>query len=948
MAALLACISLSCIFCACGTGDGRENLIDLSGEWAFAIDSLDAGIQEEWYKKSLQDKVQLPGSMTTNGKGEDISLKTRWTGSIVDSSFFKSEEYARYREPGNIKVPFWLQPIKYYKGAAWYQKEINVPDSWKDKAVELFIERSHWETTVWLDEQMMGTRNSLGTPHVYALPEPLSPGRHTVTVRVDNRIKDFNVGINSHSITDHTQSNWNGMIGDLHVSARPALHISGVQLYPDVKNKQVVAKISINNLKGDTSQASLRLVVTSAGTQGEKLEPLSKEIDIKGESDVFEIIYPMGDAPRLWDEFDPNLYSMEVRLTGVDGADERDVTFGMREFSTQGTQFTINGRPVFLRGTMEGAIFPKTGYPPTAVEEWMRIFRICKSYGLNHMRFHSWCPPEAAFTAADQMGFYLQLESSSWANQGSPIGDGNALDQYIYDESARMVKAYGNHPSFCMMAYGNEPSGENHIAYLTDFVRHWQQKDERILYTTGSGWPVIPQSDYNSTPDPRIQRWGEGLRSIINQQPPRTNYDWKDIIASYDQPTVSHEIGQWCVYPNFKEISKYDGVLQARNFEIFQDKLSTNGMGHLADSFLLASGKLQVLCYKADIEAALRTPGFGGFQLLDLHDFPGQGTALVGVLDPFWEEKGYVTADEYSQFCSPTVPLVRLPKMVYSNNETLAAHAEIAHFGPLALEKVTPSWKLTHSQGDVFAEGQLPERDIPLGNALSLGTIEVSLKQITKPEKLTLSVSVGEAENSWDIWVYPAVLPSVVNSNKIKVTPVFDASTESFLKKGGTVLLTLPNGSVKADKGGNVAVGFSSIFWNTAWTGGQAPHTLGILCDPEHPALKEFPTEFHSDWQWWDAITHADAIQLSAVSSDLQPIVRVIDDWFTARPLALVFECRIGNGKLLVSSIDLLSNQANRPEARQLLHSLTQYMGSEAFNPTVQLAPDKIKSFVKQ
>lgn len=946
--ALLACICLICIFSACRTDDRRENLIDLSGEWAFAIDSLDAGIQQEWYKKSMQDKVHLPGSMTTNRKGDDISLKTPWTGSIIDSSFFKSQDYARYRKSGNIKVPFWLQPIKYYKGAAWYQKQINVPDSWKDKAVELFIERSHWETTVWLDEKLMGTRNSLGTPHVYALPETLSPGRHTITVRVDNRIKDFNVGINSHSITDHTQSNWNGMIGDLHISARPALHISDVQVYPDVKNRQVVAKISINNLKGDNSQANLRLVVTSAWTKGEKLEPLSKNIDIKGKSTVFEILYPMGDAPRLWDEFDPNLYSMEVRLAGRDAADEKDVPFGMREFSTQGTHFTINGRPVFLRGTMEGAIFPKTGYPPTAVEEWMRIFRVCKSYGLNHMRFHSWCPPEAAFTAADQMGFFLQLESSSWANQGSSIGDGKAIDQYIYDESARMVKAYGNHPSFCMMAYGNEPAGKNQIAYLTDFVRHWQQKDERILYTTGSGWPVIPQSDYNSTPEPRIQRWGEGLGSIINRQPPRSDYDWKDIIASYEQPTVSHEIGQWCVYPNFKEIRKYDGVLKARNFEIFQDKLGMNGMGHLADSFLLASGKLQVLCYKADIEAALRTPGFGGFQLLDLHDFPGQGTALVGVLDPFWEEKGYVTADEYSQFCNPTVPLVRLPKMVYLNNETLIATAEIAHFGSDVLKGITPSWKLTHSQGGMFAKGQLPQRDVPLGNTTSLGTIAVSLKQITKPEKLTLSVSVGEAQNSWDIWVYPAVLPSVVNNDKIKVTSAFNASAQSFLKKGGTVLLTLPKGSVKAEKGGNVAVGFSTIFWNTAWTGGQAPHTLGILCDPGHPALKEFPTEFHSDWQWWDAMTHADAIQVSAVSSDLQPIVRVIDDWFTARPLALLFECRIGNGKLLVSGIDLLSDRANRPEARQLLHSLKKYMGSERFNPIVEVSPEKIESLVKE
>lgn len=948
IAALLYCFLICWMFFSCNPARDHGSRIDLSGEWAFQADSLDTGVQEEWYTRVLKDKIQLPGSMTTNNKGSDISLETPWTGSIVDSSFFKDDEYAQYRQPGNIKVPFWLQPVKYYKGAAWYQKKITVPDSWENKAVELFIERSHWETTVWVDGQSIGVRNSLGTPHVYDLSGALIPGDHLLTVRVDNRIKDFNVGINSHSITDHTQTNWNGMIGDLFISARPALHIDDVQLYPDVKNKRIVVRVRINNLKGDTIKANVRLVVTSSDSKAEKLESLSEEIEIKGKNDAFEMIYPMGNSPLLWDEFNPNLYSMEVNLRGPETEDARKVTFGMREFSTRGTRFTINGKPTFLRGTMEGAIFPKTGYPPTNVKEWMRIFKICRSYGLNHMRFHSWCPPDAAFIAADQMGFYLQLESSSWANQGSGIGDGNAIDQYIYDESERMVKAYGNHPSFCMMAYGNEPAGKNHIKYLTDFVRRWQEKDNRILYTTGSGWPVINESDFNSTPEPRIQRWGEGITSIINQQPPRSDYDWRNIIAAYDRPTVSHEIGQWCVYPNFKEIPKYDGVLKAKNFEIFQEKLRMNGMGNLADSFLLASGKLQVLCYKADIEAALRTPGFGGFQLLDLHDFPGQGTALVGVLDPFWEEKGYVTADEYRQFCDATVPLVRLPKMVYLNNETLTAPAEIAHFGPQPLKKVTPLWKLTHSDGVVFAEGKLPETNIPPGNGFILGAIRISLKELERPEKLTLTVSVEDFENSWDIWIYPAVLPATANLNEVKVTQVFDRSAEAFLQQGGAVLLTLPKGRVRPDKGGDIAVGFSSIFWNTAWTNGQAPHTLGILCDPEHPALKEFPTEFHSDWQWWDAMSHADAIRLDAVSSDLQPIVRLIDDWFKARPLALLFECKVGKGKLLVSGVDLLSDQDKRPEARQLLYSLKKYMGSREFNPRTEVSAETVKVLIRK
>ncbi|TZF82671.1 beta-galactosidase [Pedobacter sp. BS3] len=921
------------------------NQIDLSGKWSFQIDSLDKGVSEQWFSKTLPDNIQLPGSMTTNGKGNDITLHTPWTGGIVDSSWFYKPEYAKYRQPGNIKVPFWLQPVKYYKGAAWYQKTVTIPADWKGKYIELFIERSHWETSVWIDNKPVGMRNSLGTPHIFSLPETLSPGTHRLTIRVDNRVKDINVGQNSHSISDHTQSNWNGMIGKLFITARPALYVDDIQVYPDIRNKQVRVKLKINNLTHRATTANLRLLALSSDAKAEKLQAVNQPVNIGENGLETELVYPMGKQPLLWDEFHPNLYTLQVELNSKQGNETRATTFGMREFSTRGTQFTINGNLTFLRGTLECAIFPKTGYPPTDVDSWMRIFRICRSYGLNHMRFHSWTPPEAAFEAADRSGFYLQIENSSWANQGATIGDGKPLDQYIYDESERVVKTYGNHPSFCMMAYGNEPAGKNHKKYLTDFVTFWEKKDSRRLYTTGAGWPIVPESNYNSTPNPRIQRWGEELKSIINAQPPRSDYDWRNIISKWQHPTVSHEIGQWCVYPNFKEITRYDGVLKAKNFEIFRDKLNEHGMASLADSFLLASGKLQVLCYKADIEAALRTPGFGGFQLLDLHDFPGQGTALVGVLDPFWDDKGYVTGAEYSRFCNSTVPLALFPKMIYQNNEELAVPVEIAHFGVMSLKDVVPTWTIKDASGKVLSEGKLPKTDIPLGNTIPLGEIRQSLSAIKQATQLLVTVSVGKYENSWDIFVYPSALPET--KGNILITQQLDDKAIATLNRGGNVLLTLKKGSVKPDKGGNVKLGFSSIFWNTAWTRGQGPTTLGILCNPKHPALRNFPTQYHSNWQWWDAVTHASTIKLDEVSPDLQPIVRVIDDWFTAKPLGLIFECRIGKGKLLVSGIDLLTDAENRPEARQLLYSLKNYMAGGQFNPAAQVDLQRIKALVE-
>ena len=930
--------------CSCRSDIPQK--IDLSGEWRFAEDPDDEGIAGMWHSRELPGVITLPGSMASNGKGNNVDIHTRWTGQVVDSSFFKNQEYERYRHPENFRIPFWLQPVKHYTGAAWYQREVWIPDDWDGQHLELFLERCHWESRLWVNGQQAGMRNSLGTPHIYDLTGVAKPGKNVLILCVDNRIKEIDPGINSHSISDHTQSNWNGITGRIYIESRPLVHIRQIQVFPDVEQKKAKVRITVSNPSGEPAAVRLQLTATGVTTPGK----VKKDLIVETAGGVVEVDYPMGSDVALWDEFDPNVYAMQVSLKDKSRGtrDLKTATFGMRHFVADGRQFRINGRPVFLRGTLECAIFPKTGYPPTDTASWTRIFRICKEHGLNHMRFHSWCPPEAAFVAADLAGFYLHAEASSWANQSTTLGDGKPFDQYLYEETARMMQQYGNHPSFVMMAYGNEPGGRNHRKFLDEFVRHWQKEDPRRLYVSGAGWPNLDVNDFNSDPAPRIQAWGAGLNSLINREPPSTDYDWSEYTLRFPQPVVSHEIGQWCVYPNFREIEKYDGVLKARNFEIFRETLRENGMAHLADSFLLASGKLQALCYKADIEAALRTNPFGGFQLLDLHDFPGQGTALVGILDPFWEEKGYITPGEFRHFCNTTVPLARLPQHIYTNRDTFSVAAETAHYGKSVLKGITPAWKVQDTKGQTLMQGTLPAANILQGNGISLGKITFPLDQFREPAQLTLEVCVAEFCNSWDFWVYPSIREEIPVAASIRVVQNPDPSTVKFLEEGGTVLLHLKKGSLREEMGGDIGTGFSSIFWNTAWTRGQKPHTLGILCNPDHPALAEFPTQYHSNWQWWDAMSHSGAISLSAFPAELKPIVRVIDDWFTNRPLALIFEAKVGKGKLLVSGIDFGSNIENRPEARQLLYSLTRYMAGDRFNPEVTLTADQIRQLVKQ
>jgi hypothetical protein len=918
------------------------NKINLAGQWNFATDPSGKGINEQWFTKTLTETIVLPGSMSTNGKGNDLSVETKFTGQIVDSSFYSSTEYAKYRVDGNIKFPFWLQSLKYYVGPAWYQKDVFIPKNWKNKHIQLFMERCHWETRVWVDGNEVGMQNSLGTPHVYNLSEVLTTGKHKITVCVDNRIKEIDPGINSHSISDHTQTNWNGIVGDIHLSAKP-ITIQNIQIFPDILKNRIYAKIKIINPLSKKQKAMIQFKVLG----GLNLVTKQVEIKINPGLDSINVEYPMGKDVKLWSEFHPHLYTFNAKVITQIEHDTFETNFGMREIKVVDKQLTINGKPLFLRGTLECAIFPKTGFPPIDKAEWLRIYKIARAHGLNHFRFHSWCPPKVAFDAADELGFYLQVEVSSWANAGSAVGDGKPIDEYVYAESRRMVTEYGNHPSFCILLYGNEPAGKNQNAYLSNFVSYWKNKDNRRIYSSGAGWPNLDVNDFLSTSKPRIQGWGQGLKSIINSKAPASSYDWVAYTKRFKQPIVSHEIGQWCVYPNFKEIKKYTGVVRAKNFEIFKETLKDHGMLQLADSFLLASGKLQALCYKADIEAALRTKDFGGFQLLDLHDFPGQGTALVGVLDPFWDEKGYITPQEYSRFCNVGVPLARLKKHIYINTDTLSTKVEVAYYGDEPLKACVPSWKISDVSDKTIFSGKFQKTDIPLGNCFSLGQINVALSTIQKAEKLVLEVSVGSFSNSWDIWVYPAKKNVIAGVENIKVVSELDSTTQHFLKNGGSVLLTLKKGVLKPEFGGKIAIGFSSIFWNTAWTKGQAPHTLGILCNPQHPAFANFPTEYHSNWQWWDAMSHSDAIMLSPISPEIKPIVRVIDDWFTNRPLALLFEVKIGKGKLLVSGIDFNSEIKNRQEAQQLLYSLKKYMLESTFNPTVTCDIELIKNLYR-
>lgn len=932
MAAVTLLLGMTCARAA--------DTMDLSGTWRFQLDPEDAGIQQEWFNKDLRERIKLPGSLQEQGFGDAPSPDTPWVGSIRHDQWAKPR-YVPYRTPDNFKVPFWLQPDRYYMGSAWYQRDVTVPASWGNRRIALELERCHWETSVWVDGQAAGSANSLSAPHRYDLTGHLTPGRHRLTICVDNRVK-INVGRNAHSVSDHTQSNWNGIVGALRLISTDRVWIDDVQVYSDPERKRANVNVTIGNMTESAGRGTL--TVTAVGTGSNKARHAAgKTVPFKlGREDrtLVTFDYPLSDDVQVWDEFTPALYRLTVAMDAEtrerQHADNVSIPFGVRHIATRGTQFILNGRPLFLRGTLECCIFPLTGYPPTNVEAWKRVIRRCKEYGLNHIRFHSHCPPEAAFVAADELGFYFQVEGPFWTT----VGQGNPIDRYIYEEWDRILREYGNHPSFLLMAYGNEPSGPGRGAKLLGpWVEHYKKKDPRRLVTCASGWPYIPENQFHVMHRPLR------LHGRLNANPLATTFDYTEIVQDNAVPLISHESGQWCVFPNLDEIAKYTGVLKPRNFEIVRDFLEQNGMLHQARDFLMASGKFQALLYKQEIESFLRTPELGGFQLLDLHDFPGQGTALVGVLDPFWDDKPYITAGEHRRYCGPVVPLARMPKRVWTNDETFTADMDVAQFGPKDLPNAVATWKLTDSAGKPVASGQLPKVDLPAGKLSRLGRIQRPLSSITVASQLNLAVAIEATPyaNDWDVWVYPPAAGAKPPKD-VLVTGQLNEEALAKLDSGGKVLLNPQRSLVGGDTYGS----FEPIFWNRMWFPNQQVHTLGILCDPQHPALAAFPTDSHSNWQWWDLNVHAKPIVMDGLPRALFPIVQVIDDWNTCRKLGLLFEAKVGAGKLMMCSIDLTTDMDQRPVARQFRYSILKYMATPAFAPGHELTVGQLTDLSKQ
>ena len=879
--------------------------MDLSGTWEFEADVMDfrrAGVEIRGDDK-LHSTITLPGITDAHDIGHRNPYK------YVDRLTRKYE----------------------YMAPAWYRKHVQIPTQWKGKLIHLYLERAHWLTAIYRGRKEVNRQDYLTVPHVHDLTNYLKAGQtNIIDLLIDNRYQ-YDTHKWNHMHTEFTQINWNGAIGDIKLIALDSVYVDDMQLYPDIQRKQVTARLNIRNTTGRAVKGEAHFTVSGPDVVVEKT------VAVAGTDSVLYIETPiaLGTKARLWDEFTPNLYRVDCTLR-MRGSSEfchkLHESFGLREICAKGEDILLNGHRLHLRGTVNDAEFPLTGHVPMDDASWERIFRILKDYGMNHMRFHSWCPPEACFRMADKLGVYLEVEMPMWGRDAHPGNE--ARNDFFRRELRALLRAYGNHPSFVLYCNGNELEGD--FDFLNELTAYGVRTDKRRLYTGSTARRHVASEQFYVS-----HRSDKGGVTIYEGRP---HTDW-DINAGHGtgQPVISHETGQRCVYPDFREIPRYTGPVEARNLELYRDSLQAHGMADLADAFFRATGQQTRIEYKDVIEGQLRSSLSSGFQLLSLIDFPGQGYAPVGILNALWESKGIITPEKFREFCAPTVPLLRFRKRALYNDETFTATAEVYNYSPTSFRNPRLRWSVTDSQGRTLFSGRLKTDRIGTYGVFPAGSFSFPLHKIPANSRLTIRLELeGRTTNSWDIWVYARrnIKEVLKSTPQVLFTTTYTAQAKQYLQQGKTVVLLPQPDRVKGRKSV-----FHNHFWNPIMFKWQ-PLTLGCLVHKEQPILADFDTDSHLDWQWWDILTHAKVIEMDTAPDALRPFLQPIDTYQHNHKLGIGFEARMGQGKLLVLAVDVQKNISDRPATLQLLQSIRNYVLRGDCCPSVEIGEDFLRSFL--
>lgn len=965
-----------------GLWDGAYMRILLNGKWHVVLEDGTTG------------QMDLPGTLDENGIGHrDVGANQWHPDAVLGNAAGEIDKDAP------IATRFTRRHT--YEGEARISSKITVPDYGTDRLFVLAERARALRLLVDGEACAVFRQGTLSTPYIFELTGA-APGEHEFTFLSDNSYPGMPKAAICYSsaATDETQTNWNGILGECSMYTRPQNFIDSLRVYPravkkEEKNKAggYVLDVCVELAPGAKKvYKDAKIILQSEALAAGELEDtqtLTEIISYSGEGlaeagtdkeenpKTMEIWFrdlPLRENVKLWDEDEGNLYEMAVTLdNGMSAEDKGGSTaecrtrFGIRSFGDNGSgRLALNGRAIFLRGEANCAEYPETGHPPMTIPEWKEMLLKYRSYGINFVRFHSHCEPEAAFAAADELGMLLQPELSHWDPKDA-FGTEESY-RYYRAELVDLLKTYANHPSFVMLTLGNELQAQDEgRERMRELVRTAKRMDPTRLYANGSNAfygeeGCDPESDFytsQSCKDVVIRGTFSGMRGYLNENYPSADRTYDEAMAEirkeYQKPVFSFEVGQFEVLPDFEELESFHGISDPVNLKLIKKRVEERGLLPTWEKYVEATGELSRLAYREEIEAAMRTRELSGISLLGLQDFPGQGTALVGMMNSHLEPKPYDFArpERFREFFQECRILVKLPHYTYEAGERLIAEVEAANFGKRNIEGVF-CWTLAgkksvsengncepaeiKSKNTVIATGEDTEITICRpGSYTEVGSLDIPLDFVEKNTALTLKVRIGDSISAYPIWVYRKTTP--VCPENVYETRAFDVKTREILQNGGRVYL-----SPDADKESlpnSIKTQFTTDFWSVG-TFADQEGGMGQLIDTEHPIFKEFPTDFHMDWQWWIMATKRAVI----LPHPMKTIITEMDSYAFLRPMAQMIEFRCLKGKVLLSTMELHKSQ-QYPEVRALQASIYTYLSGENFEPAEEITEEELSMLVR-
>lgn len=965
-----------------GLWDGAYMRILLNGKWHVVLEDGTTG------------QMDLPGTLDENGIGHrDVGANQWHPDAVLGNAAGEIDKDAP------IATRFTRRHT--YEGEARISRKITVPDYGTDRLFVLAERARVLRLLVDGEACAVFRQGTLSTPYIFELTGA-APGEHEFTFLSDNSYPGMPKAAiyYSSAATDETQTNWNGILGECSMYTRPQNFIDSLRVYPravkkEEKNKAggYVLDVCVELAPGAKKvYKDAKIILQSEALAAGELEDtqtLTEIISYSGEGlaeagtdkeenpKTMEIWFrdlPLRENVKLWDEDEGNLYEMAVTLdNGMSAEDKGGSTaecrtrFGIRSFGDNGSgRLALNGRAIFLRGEANCAEYPETGHPPMTIPEWKEMLLKYRSYGINFVRFHSHCEPEAAFAAADELGMLLQPELSHWDPKDA-FGTEESY-RYYRAELVDLLKTYANHPSFVMLTLGNELQAQDEgRERMRELVRTAKRMDPTRLYANGSNAfygeeGCDPESDFytsQSCKDVVIRGTFSGMRGYLNENYPSADRTYDEAMAEirkeYQKPVFSFEVGQFEVLPDFEELESFHGISDPVNLKLIKKRVEERGLLPTWEKYVEATGELSRLAYREEIEAAMRTRELSGISLLGLQDFPGQGTALVGMMNSHLEPKPYDFArpERFREFFQECRILVKLPHYTYEAGERLIAEVEAANFGKENIEGVF-CWTLAgkksvsengncepaeiKSKNTVIATGEDTEITICRpGSYTEVGSLDIPLDFVEKNTALTLKVRIGDSISAYPIWVYRKTTP--VCPENVYETRAFDMKTREILQNGGRVYL-----SPDADKESlpnSIKTQFTTDFWSVG-TFADQEGGMGQLIDTEHPIFKEFPTDFHTDWQWWIMATKRAVI----LPHPMKTIITEMDSYAFLRPMAQMIEFRCLKGKVLLSTMELHKSQ-QYPEVRALQASIYTYLSGENFEPAEEITEEELSMLVR-